>query len=304
VTVATAQKPVVVLVGLVAASVLLAGCIVQNRPEAESFLVVADAGPNLVVPGGSAAHFEWAYNQSVQGEAGHVAPEVEAHHLWANDASPTATSTNESFSFGLPAPSFALVSLTVSVEKSSASDVAGVLFVPGSSSAERRAYVAVIGAIGIATETADPVNEHHLGAFVAQETQRSLGGPTAHLRFDLVNPNSLLGTPAEGSLIIAIKDGVGPARTTVTPPLEFEGGESYTLVLDPRPAAQHEIEIARPGAANKTVTLDEFVHAHEGEHEVETVVTHSQTLPGFEGAAAVVSATLVGLSAALMRRRA
>lgn len=292
--------PVAVVLAL---AVISAGCIVQDRPEEANFFVVADAGPDRVLDAGEAAEFAWLQDYAIEAE-GNTTPHVEiSYEWWVVDRS-FSPGTGPTFSYTSVAPAFALVTLNVTGEGVTAADASGVLFVPGAADGSRKIYLAVRGDLHIEGPSPQHVlTLHSEGDFRAESLATPLDIPNEpYAAIPLGVEFSLSGNP-EGSILLALKDGAGPARTAASQMLEFDSGSQYTLLIDTSPAGVHRIITSQGGAQTGNVTLDEFKAAHAvAEHEDKVLVTHGQTLAGFEGAAAAATLGLAALLAARRRR--
>jgi hypothetical protein len=289
------------IAAVLALGVISAGCIVQDRPEEANFFVVADAGPDQIVIAGETAHFDWPRALAIEAE-GSTTPQVElAYAWWVVDRSPVP-GTASNYSYTSVDPNFALITLNVTGEGVTAADATGVLFVPGDADASHKIYLAVRGDLQIGGNLPG-LREFSDGNSRAQWLQSPLDLPAApYASIPLTAEFSLAGSP-EGSMIVAVKDGAGPARGAASQMLELDSGTQYTLLVDTSPAAVHRILTSQGGAQTGNVTLDEFKAAHAvSEHEQKVLVTHAQTLAGFEGAAAAATFGLAALVAARRRR--
>lgn len=284
--------PLGLFAAVVGLSVLMAGCLAQDRPHEPSFTLIADAGGAVVAPGAQ-AHLEWSQEHAIEAEE-HEGPAEPAEIEWA--ASDGAHASGSSFSF-TPAAEFVLVELNVTAENHSAVDVGGVLSVP-TTGASFRAYIGVIGDVELQLLS---------GPFAA-DTPVAWHGYKGHfysasgLDFDL-HMRVLKGAEGgEAAFVIFVRAPSGYTNLTVTPPLHFDGGLNYTLSLDTHNAGTHEISTA--GADPPHVSLPEFAESSGGESEVRVVIApEGQTLPGMDAAAAVVAVGAVACLALVRRRR-
>ncbi len=284
--------PLGLVSAVVGISVLVAGCLAQDRPREPSFTIIADAG-GAVVAVGAMAHLAWTQDQAIEAEKGE-GPAEPADIDW--QASSGAHATGPSFDF-TPGSEFVLVELNVTAENHSAHDLGAVLSVPASGSGWR-AYIGVVGDVelqwlGGAFAADTPVSWHgHKGHYYSTSTV------DFDVRLRIVQgPNG-----GQAAFLISVKAPTGYANVTATQPLHFEGGVNYTLSLDAHNAANHRVGVS--GADPPSVLLSEFVQSNGGEAEGRVVIAPAgQSLPGMDAAAAVVAVGAASVLALVRRRR-
>lgn len=289
------SAPLALFAAVAGLAVLTAGCIAQDRPHEPTYTVVADAG-GAVVEVGHAAHLEWSEHDAVEvAEGGHLEeqPEIE----WKASNGEHAEGAN--FSVTPHEVGLTLVELNVTVEHHSALDIGGVLTIPSGAFAAG-AFIGVVGHIELSgTGLSSPLLHQ----------TATMGSHPGHYYF-APGSNATLRLPilqgaegGEASFLIAVKRAGGGFTSAVTPALPFEGGLSYTLVVDTTHANDHKIE-ARGGLFDENLELGAFAEAHGGESETRVLVAPpGQKLSGAGAAAAVASFAGLALLAALRRRR-
>lgn len=299
---AVVRKPAGLLAVIAALAVLSAGCIVQDRPHEGEFNVVADAGQSQVIAVGDTAHFEWGEDHALKAEGGEP-PHVNVTYSWK--VGEVEASVNHSVAVARAQPEFVLVELNVTAKEHTASDSVGVLVVPPAADTSRQLYVAAVGPIKIwpmgSFAEHNFVSGAHSGHWATQSLPPGAGRIDALIRLP---EDEFPLEPVRASILLAVKDGAGAARGVATGPLEFDPGFRYTLSIDPSPAAHHMISIRdAEGAVLQDMTLEAFEAAHPAEEAVEVPVVDAQTLPGFEGLAAVATMVVLGAVLVAARRR-
>ncbi len=283
-----------------------AGCIVQDRPEHAEFFVVADAGKDQVLPVGQAAHFEWDEHDAVESEGEH-APEVDVEYAWRESGSHDLLSNTSSATVSRTTPGLALVSLEVAAEGVRATDVAGVLFVPPDKDTTTRAYVAVVGGIrfweGVGAPTA--IHEVDVEGSPAQWVEVSLQGvqgSSTSVVLDFSEVDVAIGAQVPGSVIVAVKRGIGPATIESTGYVTFQTSNYYEVRIPVSGSAPTLGLTARGTSYTTYQAFDDYAANHTAEGADRVLVTESQSLPGLGAAAAVGAAALLGLTGARRRR--
>lgn len=295
------------LSAITALTVLTAGCVAQDRPHVEAFFVVADAGENDVVAQGDTAHLSWPENRTLEAEEG-APPHEEVEYHWQTSSGLTGSETE--FNVTPAAPGLTLVELNVTAKAHTASDISGLLTVPSGSAGSGRLYLASLGGLALSPEGSGPppaLGHVAVGGHEGEFFDLALPGGGGSMRFSVALPSGLSveEVPA-GAFLIAVKEASGAVHEHATPPLEFDPGLQYTLVVDTSPGGAHRLEArGEGGAIVENVTLSDFETAHGAEHEAKVLVpAPAQTLPGFEGAAAAAAfAGASALAAVASRRR-
>jgi hypothetical protein len=284
--------PLGVVAAVVGLSVLMAGCLAQDRPHEPSFTLIADAGGAVVAPG-TAAHLEWPQEQAVEAEA-HEGPSEPAEIEW--DSSDGHHASGSAFSF-TPGADFVLVQLNVTAENHSATDLGGVLVVPPGG-ANYRAYIGVIGEVEL----------EHLGGPWASDTPVAWDGHKGHFYsasavVQDIHLRVVQGPQGgEAAFIIGVRAPSNYNNVTMTPPIRFDAGVNYTLSLDTHDAGNHQVGIA--GGDPASVPLFAFAESNGADADVRVVVApEGQGLPGMDAAAAVVAFAALPALALFRRRR-
>jgi hypothetical protein len=294
------------LIAVVASlSVASAGCMVQDRPEHAEFFIVANAGQDQVVPAGGTAHLEWAEEHAVESE-GHEAPHVELEYAWhrseqADPISETTTASVTQSEVGL-----ALVSLEVAVDGVNATDAAAVFFAPPDADTGTHAYIVLLGGIRFWDGHDAPalVHEVEVEGLTAQWAEIALPRAPQEktgvvLTFSDVDV--AIAAEVEGTVMVVVKRGAGPATVEQTGPVTFDASNWYEVVVQ-RSVAPSQLWITERG---RTQSVNASFPAYAADHaagaESKTLVSEAQSLPGFEGLAA--AAALAAGALALARRR-
>jgi len=299
--------PSALLVFILALAVFSAGCFTQDRPHEEALYVVADAGPDQILEVGATASLAWHKALAIEAE-GNATPQVEVTYQWSTTGAPCTPRSGDSVTYSCTSggPTFDLVALNVTAEKTTASDAAGLLFVPGASDISQKIYLVARGDLSFTGGTVTfqdvvsrpTIGSHHAFAFA--------GG--LHLPTDrYANFGIQLGSPAagqpQGSILLGVKNGTGPARTFATQMLEFNASRNYTLLIDTNATAQHRMVASVGGLETENLTLENFRAAHAvSELAVRVRIVPAQTLPGFEGAAAAAGLAAIAIIALRNRR--
>lgn len=293
------------IAAVTALSILSAGCVAEDKPAHEAFNLVADAGAVQVVPVGSSAAFDWPAEHAVEAEGGH-APAVEIEYTWRADGQADPISETPTASLARGSPGLAVVGLEVATEGTTAADVTGVLFVPPDAEDTVAVFVAFIGEVTV-SETAAPFAHLHDVDFEGVPAQWATLDVSHNseailpLHFDDIA--AALDLEVKATIIVAVKDGVGPAQAYTTGPANFSAGKPTSLRI-PVGHGQPEIAVGEAGGSlHDGVTLPAYGDAHRAEGEVSVTVAESQTLPGFGAAAAVAAAVGVASLALVARRR-
>ena len=288
-----------------ALSVLSAGCIVQDRPEHPEFFVVADAGADLALPVGATAHFEWDEHDAIESEGEH-APEVEVEYAWRSSESEDEISNTTAAALSRAGPGLALVSLEVEAGGARAADVAGVLFTPTDADTARSAFVAVVGGIRFwdGAGAPQPINDVEVEGFRAQWAEVDLQaaqGPSASVVLDFPEADVAIGAEVQGSVIVAVKRGAGPATIESTGPVTFTASNYYEVRIPESGGAPTLGQWERGSTNTVFQAFDGYAANHTAEGATRVLVAESQTLPGFEGPVAAAALGLLAIAAS--RRR-
>lgn len=301
------------LAALVAAvtalSVLSAGCVVQDRPAHQAFSIVADAGEDQVVAVGETAHFEWDEHHAVDSEGEH-APEVELEYVWRSSQSAEPISQTSSASISRATPGLEIVAVEVGAEGAKATDAAGVLFVPPDTDTGKRAFVAVTGSIHFWEDPHPDIEVHEVEfegtpAAWAEVDLESVQSRSLSVVLDFSEVDVLLGSEVEGTVLVAVRFGAGPATVVGTGPVFFDPSNYYSVRIPANGSTPTLGQTVRGESGLMLSSFDDFAAGHAAEGEVSAPVTESQTLPGFGAAAAVaaVAAAFVVAAVALAARR-
>ncbi len=287
-----------VLCAVLALGVASAGCTVQDRPPAEAFFVVADAGEAQVLNAGTGVPLAFPENRTIEAESG-APPHEEVAYAWT--ASWGATGTAAEFFAHPPTPGLGLVELNVTAKDRTASDAVGLLVIPGGAAGSGRMYLGLVGGADLGDLPGSPVlvrQSVRAGAHEGSsyDAARPASGPA---RFALV-PRALAASP-EVVVLIGVKEGIGLIHRNSSLALALTPSRNYTLVVDTTAAQQHRVEAHdSSGALVESLSLSAFAAAHPGADEARVLVAPpAQTLPGFEAwgtATAVVGVALVALS--------
>ncbi len=295
------------LAAVAALSVVSAGCIAQDRPEHAEFYIVADAGPDLSVPVGTAVPLEWAHTHAVEADTGDV-PHVDLEYSWHASGEEQPISHTETASLTRSEVGLAIVSLEVAAEGASATDATAVFFSPPPADTETHLYIIVTGGLRIWEDPGAGLAIHdvELEGFAAQwaDLPLSSGSPddaTVVLTFSDVDV--VLASEVEGSVLLVIKHGEDPAELLSLGPVAFDASNWYEVDLRQFSPARLW-ETPRGENVGTAYTFSDFATAHPAEGESRTLVAETQTLPGFSAQAAVAAALgAAALAVAVSRRR-
>ena len=289
-------------VAVVVLTTLGAGCIAQDKPHHGAFTIIAQAGHDVVEEAGHAAQFHWSAHDAIEAE-GNETPHVELEFEWTASGAPQALSHGENATLNRTDEGLALVQVNVSAEGALATDVAAALFTETPSTGARL-YVAAVGPVRLNVTGLHPEHEEvvAIGETAAQLVILAATVSATTVDISLVfDEFAALGGPTQGAIIVAMR-APGVEWTQMTGPSEFEAGEAHVLRIQTGATGGASLIVGAPGH-QATTTIEQYGEEHPAEGEGRAVVSRSQSLPGFEAAAAAFAATTAGVLALLARRR-